>query len=171
MKSLLLVDFQSITLGTKKKFGSGRVRPDVLLSEVQDALDIKPTRLLAFGVKSSDDFPDLLKSVGFETDFVPVHHYKDYKTHEPKILYPSRAVSIACTVFELLPNFDQVILGTGDTQFLPLIDHIKRRTPCVICAPLVPRIMREQSSKWFEFSSEIVAHSQPNRIHESNASV
>lgn len=176
MRTLFVADIQSLTQSARKKYGQGRLNIEYLTRTVRETIGgVDPVRSIAYGVKvnqGSLEFLKLLKYSGFEINYVDPHRYTDRETQEEKILYPSRSVSICMDIARSLPKFDQVILGTAEVQYVDLVKYIKDAGPaCIVCSAIVPKLLREISSKWVELKSEILRGDRPDRESKDVPSV
>lgn len=150
MKTLFIADMQSMTFAAKKKFQK-KFNVHKLYSYIATELGGEPDRSIAYGVKICDEFLSKLKSAGFELNYVDPVPARD------KLIYPSRAVSICTDVARIHNRFDRIVLGTSDVQFVDLVKFIKDMGhACHVVSPIVPKQLREVSSKWFELDEEVL---------------
>ena len=121
----VLVDVQNLYYSARALYDA-RVNFDAILKDVVKGR--KLIRAIAYAIKAGDKeedtFHQALSRIGFEVRLKPL-----------QIFYGGNKkadwdVGIAMDAIELAPKLDVVVLVSGDGDYIPLVDHLRRALGC-----------------------------------------
>jgi len=111
----------------------------------------KLIRAIAYVIRAGEikeqSFFDALKKAGFEV------RAKDLQTFYGGIKKGDWDIGIAMDTIELAPKLDVIVLVSGDGDFVPLVEHLRRAIGCKV---EVAAFGRSASSKLKEEADEFV---------------
>ncbi|HZX12239.1 MAG TPA: NYN domain-containing protein [Candidatus Nanoarchaeia archaeon] len=121
----VFVDVQNLYYSARSLYGSKVNFREVLRDAIRDR---KIVRAIAYAVrageKEEETFYTALKNIGFEV-----------KLKELQVFYDGNKkadwdIGIAMDAIELAPRLDTIVLISGDGDFVPLVEHLKRALGC-----------------------------------------
>jgi len=119
----VFVDVSNLYLCLNKKFNK---RLDYAAFLEYAIRDEELYRAYAYGAQMENEatnFMMILEDLGYTLKYKRPEVYFD---GEKEITKADWDVGITVDVLQLLPKLDVVVLGTGDGDFVPLVEHVKR---------------------------------------------
>lgn len=123
----VFVDVQNLYYSAKHLYNK-KVNYSVVLKEALRSRSL--IRAIAYVVKADmmkeESFFDALKKIGFEIK------HKDLQVFYGGQKKGDWDIGIAMDAIELAPKLDVVVLVSGDGDYLPLVEHLRRSTGCKV---------------------------------------
>lgn len=121
----VFVDAQNLFYSAKQLYSTHVSFKEVLQDAVQGRTLV---RALAYVIRTEDmgkeKFFDALNLMGFET------RAKDLQVFAGGAMKGDWDVGIAMDAIELAPRLDTIVLVSGDGDFIPLVEHLRRALGC-----------------------------------------
>lgn len=125
--------------------------------------DYELHRAYAYGVQidgEAESFADVLAGLGYDVKYKRAKRVRNpYKPSEfiPSIRETPSNLDIALDVFKNLDYMDVVVLGTNDTEIVPLIEFLKERGIRVeIYSYNIPKELRMVADRCIEIDDSII---------------
>jgi uncharacterized LabA/DUF88 family protein len=126
------------------------------LTHALDISDGELHRAFAYGIqidREANGFIACLRSFGYE----PRYKKAPIVGGKSDIRASSWAMGIAVDIFRILDRIDVLVLGSSNTEFIPLIQFAKEKgVKTIIFACDIPSEIREIADQWIEISDEIL---------------
>ncbi len=120
----IFVDVQNIYYSARHLYGCKINFKEILKEAVRDR---KLIRAMAYTIKAQskdeETFYSALDAIGFEVKLKELQVYGSFKKGDWD-------VGIAIDAIELANKLDTIILVSGDGDFVPLVQHLKRAVGC-----------------------------------------
>jgi len=148
-KALVVVDVSNIYYCIKHRFPGKKLDYSKYLDNIKKISSIE--KAIAFGVEldgQANDFKNALKSYGFELQY-----------KEPKIFPRSRKadwdVGIAIGIVENLTNIDLVVLGSADSDMVPVVEYVQKQDKqCLVYACKISSDLIKIANAYQEISND-----------------
>ncbi len=130
----VFIDVQNLYYSARHLYNSKLDFGNILKAAVQDRCLIRAIAYAVRADKSSDSdlglpgseksFFDALEAIGFEVKI------KELQVYSGGFKKADWDVGIAMDAIELAPKLDTVVLVSGDGDYIPLVEHLKRALGC-----------------------------------------
>jgi uncharacterized LabA/DUF88 family protein len=149
MNTLIVADVSNLYYTIRLKFPGRKLDYQKYLDKFRS----NPYHAIAYGAgmgRQADGFKESLMRVGYTV------RYK-----EPKILPSKRKadwdVGIAIDVVKLLYRFDRLVLGSADSDMVPLVEYVQQLgKPCVVYACNIAHELIQSANTCIEIEPDVL---------------
>ncbi len=121
-------------------------------------------RAIAYGAyvdNEASDFINCLRSDGYEAKYVPAKLYNG----RPIVKFTDRTIDIVLDIMRMIDKLDIVIIGSNNTNLIPLFSFLKEKGIRVIVFSCdIPREMKLHCDEWLEITEDLLEN---NRVNET----